>query len=98
MFKQWDSQCLRFSKILRLSKIRIFKKIKISKKLTISHFIFSGFFCKLASSVQIDEKSDMSEKHTVGTKNHSSLANDFIMRSCGLLKKWKIAGVDYSAF
>lgn len=87
---------MRFSKILRLSKIRIFKKIKISKKLTISHFL--GFFCKLASSVQVDEKSDMSEKHTVGAKNHSSLANDFIMRSCGLLKKWKIAGVDYSAF
>ena len=55
---------LEIFKKLRVSKIRIFKKINISKKLTISHF--QGFFFgKLASSVQIDKKSDVSEKHTV---------------------------------
>ena len=91
---------LEIFKKLRVSKIRIFKKIKISKKLTISHFIFSGFFLQVGKFCANRQKIRRVWKaHCgLGPKNYSSLANDFIMRSCGLLKKWKIAGVDYSAF
>ena len=84
---------LEIFKKLRVSKIRIFKKIKISKKLT-GFFLQVGKFCANRQKIRRVWKAHCG----LGPKNYSSLANDFIMRSCGLLKKWKIAGVDYSAF
>ena len=88
-FQTIDWQSLRLSKNWDFQK-RICNAWDFQK---IDNFALSGvFFCKLASSVQIDEKSDVSEKlrcvwkaHCgLGPKNYSSLANDFIMRSCGL--------------
>ena len=85
---------LEIFKKLRVSKIRIFKKIKISKKLTGFFFLQVGKFCANRQKIRRVWKAHCG----LGPKNYSSLANDFIMRSCGLLKKWKIAGVAYSAF